>query len=153
MQQFFKKIIEPGDNFGLIFLAKFSAGIIASCSSTIICYPLDFARTRLATEMSKDENEKEFSGIWNVITKTFKRFGFFGLYSGLSVCLVGEVVYRGLKYGLYDSFKNPVKDLVQIEEDNKLAAFFFNWFLGWFISNVAATIGKNFKFQTQFVNR
>ena len=91
LKQFFRQLINPQGNFGLIFLAKLSAGVVASCSSTIICYPLDFARTRLATEMGKEEEEREFSGIWNVLSKTTKKLGIMALYSGLPVCLVGEV--------------------------------------------------------------
>ena len=62
---------------------------------------------------------------------------------GIDYRPLGEVVYRGLKYGLYDTFKDPIKTLFNIEEENKIGSFFLNWFIGWFISNVAATIGMS----------
>ena len=78
---FFKTLIEPNGNFGLIFLAKFLSGIVATGSSTIICYPLDFARTRLAVDLGNEE--KEYKGLLDVFRKNVRRHGFLGLYSGL----------------------------------------------------------------------
>ena len=103
LKVFFKALIEPEGNFGLIFLAKFLAGIVATGSSTIICYPLDFARTRLAVDLGRES--KEFKGLWDLFRKTVTNHGVSGLYSGLLVCLYGDILYRGLKYGLYDGFK------------------------------------------------
>ena len=49
------KIFNPGlsDNVAIVIGTKWAAGAIASFSSTIICYPLEFVRTHLATDIGR----------------------------------------------------------------------------------------------------
>lgn len=44
----------------------------------------------------------EFTGIIDCWRSTVRNHGFLALYAGMVPNLVGEVVYRGLKYCLYD---------------------------------------------------
>ena len=44
----------------------------------------------------------EFTGIMDCWRSTVRNHGFLALYAGMVPNLVGEVVYRGLKYCLYD---------------------------------------------------
>ena len=37
-----------------------------------------------------------------------KTEGFMALYKGLIICLIGDVLYRGLKYGFYDGFLDEI---------------------------------------------
>ena len=50
-------------------------------------------------------DKKQFYGIRDCIRKTVKSSGIIGLYSGLWAALIREIIYRGSKYGLYDSLK------------------------------------------------
>ena len=37
-----------------------------------------------------------------------KTEGVMALYKGLIICLIGDVLYRGLKYGFYDGFLDEI---------------------------------------------
>ena len=52
------------------------------------------------------------------------------------MCLFGDVIYRGLKYGLYDGLEPIVLDV--IGADKTALIFFANWVLG---SVIAAAVG------------
>lgn len=60
------------------------AGGLAGAGSLLIVYPLDFARTRLAADLGKT-GAREFTGLFDCLTKVAKRGGFFSLYQGFGV--------------------------------------------------------------------
>ena len=81
-----------------------------------------------------------------------KTDGVTALYKGLIVCLVGDVLYRGLKYGFYDGFVDEIigalsklvdtifkRQLLKEIEDYAIE-FVFSWAYGWFISALVSTI-------------
>jgi len=100
----------PKTEFASFFGANLaSGGMSAGCSMTIV-YPLDYARTRLASDVGS--GKKSFSGLGDCISKTMKGpQGFFGLYAGFGVSVVGIVGYRGLQLGTFDTITgiNPYK--------------------------------------------
>jgi solute carrier family 25 (adenine nucleotide translocator) protein 4/5/6/31 len=100
----------PKTEFMAFFGANLvSGGLAAACSMTIV-YPLDYARTRLASDVGS--GKKSFSGLGDCIVKTMKGpQGFFGLYAGFGVSVVGIVGYRGLQLGTFDTITglNPYK--------------------------------------------
>lgn len=88
-----------------------SAGLGAAGSLTI-CYPLDFARTRLASDVGG--KQRTFNGIVDCLSKTAQAQGPLAIYNGFGASLAGIVVYRGLQLGMFDSIMglNPYqKDL------------------------------------------
>jgi len=100
----------PKTEFAQFFGANLvSGGLSAACSMTIV-YPLDYARTRLASDVGS--GKKTFSGLGDCIAKTMKGpGGFFALYTGFGVSVVGIVGYRGLQLGCFDTITglNPYK--------------------------------------------
>merc|ERR1712063_221421 len=86
-----------------------SAGL-AAAGSLSICYPLDFARTRLASDVGS--GKKTFNGILDCITKTVQQGGLTGLYRGSAVTVAGAFVYRGGQLGLFGQIMdmNPYKE-------------------------------------------
>lgn len=99
------------ENFGKFLAVNVASGGIAGASSLVIVYPLDYARTRLGSEVSKQK--KDFKGLGDCLVKTAKGpKGFFGLYNGFGISVTGIIPYRGVYFGLYDtlSSKNPYKD-------------------------------------------
>lgn len=56
-----------------------ASGGLAGASSLAIVYPLDFARTRLAADIGKN-NAREFTGLWNCLSTIAKRGGVSSLY-------------------------------------------------------------------------
>ena len=51
--QLFLPINGDDVNLGFIFLANWISGSAAAMISSIVCYPLDFARTRIATDLKE----------------------------------------------------------------------------------------------------
>jgi len=101
----------PKTEFGKFFLVQMASGGLAGAGSLCIVYPLDYARTRLASDVGK--GARDFNGLWDCLKKTASGpGGFFGLYNGFGVSVAGIIPYRGTYFGLYDSLreKNPYKD-------------------------------------------
>lgn len=95
--------------FGKFFAINMASGGLAGAGSLAIVYPLDYARTRLASDVGK---ERVFNGLADCLVKTAKGpKGVLGLYNGFGVSVVGIIPYRGVYFGLYDTLKemNPYK--------------------------------------------
>jgi solute carrier family 25 (adenine nucleotide translocator) protein 4/5/6/31 len=101
---------DPKTDFGKFFLVNMASGGMAGAGSLCIVYPLDYARTRLASDVGS--GKRDFNGLADCLVKTTKGpKGFFGLYNGFGVSVVGIIPYRGVYFGLYDSARelNPWK--------------------------------------------
>ena len=75
--------------------------------SLCIVYPLDYARTRLASDVGS--GKAQFDGLFDCIKKTVASGGIASLYNGIGPSSIGIVVYRGAQFGLQDILKafNP----------------------------------------------
>jgi solute carrier family 25 (adenine nucleotide translocator) protein 4/5/6/31 len=101
---------DPKTEFGKFFGANLVSGGMAAAGSLTIVYPLDYARTRLASDVGS--GKKSFSGLGDCIMKTMKGpGGFLALYTGFGVSVCGIVGYRGLQLGCFDTIVglNPYK--------------------------------------------
>jgi solute carrier family 25 (mitochondrial adenine nucleotide translocator), member 4/5/6/31 len=88
--------------FGMYFLVNMASGGLAGAGSLCIVYPLDYARTRLASDVGS--GAKSFNGLGDCLVKTAKGpSGFMGLYNGFGVSVAGIIPYRGVYFGMYDS--------------------------------------------------
>jgi len=126
----FKRIfsVPKGSPYWQIFASNVASGGAAGACSLLFVYSLDYARTRLANDAKaakKGAGERQFNGLIDVYSKTWKSDGIAGLYRGFVVSCVGIVIYRGLYFGLYDSLK-PVL-LTGPLEGNFLASFLLGW--------------------------
>lgn len=84
------------------------SGGVAGAMSLSFVYSLDYARTRLASDVKgskKGQGERQFNGLLDVYKKTMATDGVAGLYRGFVISCVGIIVYRGFYFGLYDSLK------------------------------------------------
>lgn len=128
-----KAVFNTSKNAG--YTEKFSKNILsggcAGSMSLLFVYSLDYARTRLANDAksSKKGGERQFNGLVDVYTKTFKTDGIQGLYRGFVISCVGIFIYRGMYFGMYDSLKP-----ILLGED---ANIFVSFLLGW-----AVTVGS-----------
>jgi solute carrier family 25 (adenine nucleotide translocator) protein 4/5/6/31 len=98
-------------DFGMFFLVNMASGGLAGAGSLCIVYPLDYARTRLASDVGS--GKKSFNGLADCLVKTAKGpSGFLGLYNGFGVSVAGIIPYRGVYFGMYDSLAdiNPYKN-------------------------------------------
>jgi len=112
-------------NYTKKFASNIAAGGLAGAASLTVVYSLDYARTRLANDSksAKKGGERQFNGLLDVYRKTLKTDGVVGLYRGFNISVVGIIVYRGLYFGLYDSFKPMLGPL----QNNLLANFLLGW--------------------------
>jgi solute carrier family 25 (adenine nucleotide translocator) protein 4/5/6/31 len=109
----FKKIFpryDPKTQFWPFFAVQMASGGLAGAACLVIVYPLDYARTRLASDVGS--GHRDFNGLSDCLMKTARGpKGFLGLYNGFGVSVIGIIPYRGVYFGMYDSLreKNPYK--------------------------------------------
>ena len=96
----------PKTDFGKYFLSNILSGGLAGTTSLMFVYPLDFARTRLGTDMGKSKAERQFTGMSDCLSKIVKSDGVAGLYRGFVISALGIFFYRAAYFGLYDSSKS-----------------------------------------------
>jgi len=93
------------------FGVKLASGGIAGGLANTICYPFDFARTRLASDLAAGQGQ--FKGIWDCIFTTVRNQGITGLYTGWSVTVMGAFVYRAGQLGCF----KQIQDLNPYQKD------------------------------------
>jgi len=101
----------PNTEFWQFFAVNLASGGAAGAGSLTIVYPLDYARTRLASDVGS--GKKTFNGLGDCIVKTAKGpKGVMGLYNGFGVSVAGIIAYRGVQFGTFDTIMglNPYKD-------------------------------------------
>merc|ERR1711927_90670 len=108
---FFPKYNNKTD-FWKFFGTQLASGGFAGAASLSIVYPLDYARTRLASDVGA--GKKQFEGLMDCLKKTAAGpQGPIGLYNGFGPSVAGIVAYRGAQFGLNDtimSFNPYAKD-------------------------------------------
>merc|ERR1712076_332211 len=110
----FKKMFpkyNPKTEFMQFFGANLVSGGLAAAGSLCIVYPLDYSRTRLASDVGS--GKKTFSGLGDCMMKTAEGpQGPAGLYAGFGVSLMGIIPYRGFQLGAFDTLVglNPYKN-------------------------------------------
>ena len=89
------------------FLINVASGGLAGAGSLLIVYPLDYARTRLASDVGS--GKQQFNGLLDCLKKTVASSGVGGLYNGIGVSITGIIPYRGVYFGLFDTLSgyNP----------------------------------------------
>jgi len=98
---------DKNTEFAKFFLINMASGGLAGAGSLCIVYPLDYARTRLASDVGS--GKKQFNGLADCLKKTVASSGVGGLYNGIGVSVVGIIPYRGVYFGLFDTLSgvNP----------------------------------------------
>lgn len=104
----YKKIFCPYNSktdFWKFFFGNLASGGAAGATSLMVVYPLDFARTRLAADVGKGPENRQFTGLVDCLTKIHKSDGTKGLYQGFGVSVLGIIAYRACYFGGYDTLK------------------------------------------------
>eukprot|EP00934_Nitzschia_sp_Nitz4_P002093 Nitzschia sp. Nitz4//scaffold197_size40390//9620//10519//NITZ4_007512-RA/size40390-processed-gene-0.8-mRNA-1//-1//CDS//3329540469//2093//frame0 len=99
--------VDKNKDFLSFFMINMASGGLAGAGSLMIVYPLDYARTRLASDVGG--GKQQFNGLLDCLQKTVKTSGVAGLYNGVGVSIVGIIPYRGVYFGLFDTLSgfNP----------------------------------------------
>jgi solute carrier family 25 (adenine nucleotide translocator) protein 4/5/6/31 len=97
-------------DFWKSFAVKLTSGGLAGALANTVCYPFDYARTRLASDLGKGGGK--FKGITDCIVTTVKSQGVSGLYTGWTVTVLGAFVYRAGQLGCFKQIQdlNPYKN-------------------------------------------
>merc|ERR1719235_2079651 len=77
-------------DFGKFFMVNMASGGLAGAGSLCIVYPLDYARTRLASDVGS--GKRQFTGLSDCLVKTMKVGGVGSLYNGF-----------GVSFGMFDT--------------------------------------------------
>jgi solute carrier family 25 (adenine nucleotide translocator) protein 4/5/6/31 len=96
------------DSYMVNFSKNVASGSVVGALSLCLVYSLDYARTRLATDVKSTKNgvgERKYNGLVDVYRKTLATDGIVGLYRGFVISCVGVIIYRGAYFGLYDTLK------------------------------------------------
>jgi len=98
----------PKKEFLKFFAINMASGGLAGAGSLCIVYPLDYARTRLASDVGS--GEKQFNGLLDCIKKTAAGpAGVMSLYNGFTISVIGIIPFRGTYFGVNDTLNgiNP----------------------------------------------
>lgn len=109
-KQIFLGGVDKKTQFWRYFLGNLASGGAAGATSLCFVYPLDFARTRLAADVGKGKDQREFKGLGNCLAKIYKSDGLSGLYRGFSVSVQGIIIYRAAYFGCFDTAKGMLPD-------------------------------------------
>jgi solute carrier family 25 (adenine nucleotide translocator) protein 4/5/6/31 len=98
---------DKNTEFAKFFLINMASGGLAGAGSLMIVYPLDYARTRLASDVGG--KERQFNGLVDCLKKTVASGGVGAVYNGIGVSIIGIIPYRGVYFGLFDTLSgyNP----------------------------------------------
>jgi len=105
---------DKNSEFMKFFMINVASGGLAGAGSLMIVYPLDYARTRLASDVGG--GKQQFNGLADCLKKTVANGGVKSVYNGIGVSVMGIIPYRGAYFGLFDTLSgyNPY----QKSEDN-----------------------------------
>lgn len=108
-KKMFMEGLDKNKDFWKFFAGNLAAGGSAGATSLLIVYPLDFARTRLGADVGKAAADREFKGLFDCISKSYKADGIVrGLYPGFISSVQGIIIYRAIYFGAYDTAKEMV---------------------------------------------
>ncbi|KAL6742793.1 hypothetical protein Aduo_015904 [Ancylostoma duodenale] len=132
-QKYFLRGVDKSERFWRYFAGNLASGGAAGATSLLIIYPLDFARTRLATDIGRGAN-REFSGFVDCTRKIVRSDGVSGLYRGFNFSIQGIIIYRASYFGLFDTITGT------IVEDKKTLSFLQAWVIGQFTVVVSGLV-------------
>jgi solute carrier family 25 (adenine nucleotide translocator) protein 4/5/6/31 len=98
----------PKKDFAAFFAVNMASGGLAGAGSLCFVYPLDYARTRLASDVGS--GKKQFEGLMDCLVKTSQGGnGVASLYNGFGVSVMGIIPFRGAYFGVNDTMNglNP----------------------------------------------
>lgn len=136
-KQVFLGGVDKNTQFWRYFAGNLASGGAAGATSLCFVYPLDFARTRLAADVGKGNEKREFRGLGDCLTKIFKHDGLIGLYRGFGVSVQGIIIYRASYFGFYDTARGMLPDA-------KNTPIVISWAIAQSVTTVAGIISYPF---------
>jgi len=141
----------PKSDFWPFFGVNLASGGLAGAGSLCIVYPLDYARTRLASDVGS--GKKTFNGLGDCLQKTMKGpKGVLSLYNGFGISVAGIIPYRGVQFGLNDTLKglNPFdKEVSFIGIASKWACAQFSVIMSGFVTYPFDTVRRRLQMESE----
>ncbi|UYV70029.1 slc25a4 [Cordylochernes scorpioides] len=109
-KEIFLGSVDKKTQFWRYFIGNLASGGAAGATSLCFVYPLDFARTRLAADIGKGSEQRQYKGLLDCLGKTVKSDGVIGMYRGFNVSVQGIIIYRAAYFGCFDTAKNMLPD-------------------------------------------
>jgi solute carrier family 25 (adenine nucleotide translocator) protein 4/5/6/31 len=137
--------------FWPFFGVNLASGGLAGAGSLCFVYPLDYARTRLASDVGS--GKKTFNGLGDCLMKTAKGpQGVLSLYNGFGISVAGIIPYRGTQFGLNDTILglNPWReDRGFIGVASKWAGAQFSVIMSGFVTYPFDTVRRRLQMQSE----
>jgi solute carrier family 25 (adenine nucleotide translocator) protein 4/5/6/31 len=141
----------PKKEFWPFFGVNLASGGLAGAGSLCFVYPLDYARTRLASDVGS--GKKQFNGLADCLKKTASGpKGVLSLYNGFGISVAGIIPYRGVQFGLNDTGKglNPWdKDVTIIGIASKWAVAQFSVIMSGFVTYPFDTVRRRLQMESE----
>jgi len=141
----------PKTEFWSFFGVNLASGGLAGAGSLCFVYPLDYARTRLASDVGS--GTKAFNGLGDCLKKTAQGpKGVMSLYNGFGISVAGIIPYRGVQFGLNDTGKglNPWdKDLTFVGIASKWAVAQFSVIMSGFVTYPFDTVRRRLQMESE----
>ena len=99
----------PKTQKGLNFLSNILSGGLAGTASLTFVYPLDFARTRLGTDMGKSASERQFTGMFDCVSKIAKSDGIGGLFNRLLILFSKGLQIKPMRRSAFEQAAAPLQ--------------------------------------------
>ena len=143
--------VDKNTQFAQFFMINMASGGLAGAGSLMIVYPLDYARTRLASDVGS--GKQQFNGLVDCLVKTVKASGIGGLYNGIGVSVVGIIPYRGVYFGLFDTLSgyNPYQKSENsfLRASSKFACAQFSAIMAGYASYPFDTVRRRLQMQSE----
>jgi len=140
----------PKTEFWQFFGCNLASGGLAGAGSLCFVYPLDYARTRLASDVGS--GKRSFNGLGDCLMKTAKGpKGVLSLYNGFGISVAGIIPYRGVQFGLNDTLKglNPFdKEVSFIGIASKWACAQFSVIMSGFVTYPFDTVRRRLQMES-----
>jgi len=137
--------------FWPFFGVNLASGGLAGAGSLCFVYPLDYARTRLASDVGS--GKKTFNGLGDCLMKTAKGpQGVLSLYNGFGISVAGIIPYRGTQFGLNDTILglNPWReDRGFVGVASKWAGAQFSVIMSGFVTYPFDTVRRRLQMQSE----
>ena len=134
-------------------------GAVASSIANVTVYPLDLSKTLIQSQLKKgsadngieEDAQKDFQNeqpsyqnTFDCIAKIYKKKGFFGLYQGMSISIVGNFIQTFFYFFLYSLVKTRYRKIKGSRLNGSESAITINTFEELSLGIVAAIISQLF---------
>jgi len=86
-------------------LIKNEASLLSGFFTMLLTYPFDLARTRVALDLAKTNEERLYNGVFDFFNKTIRSEGVSALYKGFGLSCLGFIPYMFVAFSCYDTMK------------------------------------------------